>query len=137
VIDRRTRIAQCVSSKHLRTLFYSLLLLFFFNIILCFCCGLWPTAALVGSVRNAPTYRFVRPERHRPRLGLGLVRRARDSRWPPRRRRRRHGTALRAASDRSDLAMISAPARRSHRSWGCAAHDAFFSPPPSHQLARN
>jgi hypothetical protein len=27
VIDRRTRIAQCVSSKHLRTLFYSLLLL--------------------------------------------------------------------------------------------------------------
>lgn len=27
MIDRRTRIAQCVSSKHLRTLFYSLLLL--------------------------------------------------------------------------------------------------------------
>jgi len=107
------------------------------------CCGLWLTTALVGCVRNARTYRFIRPAgAPPPRLGW-VWSGGRETAGGPAATtaEARHGAAGRG-SDRSDLATISAPARRSHRSWGCAARDAFLSsplsPPPSHHLlARN
>jgi len=104
LIDRRTRIAQCVSSKHL----YVRCCVLYLSPPL-FALALWPTAAaLVGSVRNARTHRYVSFGAPPPTSWVCGPAGARQPVARRRRRRRRHGTALRAASDRSDLAMISA-----------------------------